>query len=113
MNRFKNCPTSHVIPGIFNVINVVRHSIPGDGTVFPNTNMADIRPFMLYFEVLNSIASLFCEIHVQTNTQPSLLRPSFAKLNLIINYRPTHYPTHPYFCAGDTVKIVLPSRLLF
>ena len=35
INRLKKCPTSHVISGILNVINVVRHYIPGDGKVFP------------------------------------------------------------------------------
>ena len=31
----KECPTAHVISGILNVINVVRHYFLGDGKVFP------------------------------------------------------------------------------
>ena len=34
VNRLKKCPTSHVISGIMNVINVVRHYMLGDGNVF-------------------------------------------------------------------------------
>ena len=35
VNKLKKCPTSHVISGILNDINVVRHYILGDGKLFP------------------------------------------------------------------------------
>ena len=35
INRFKKCPMSHLISGIFDIINVVRHYILGHGKVFP------------------------------------------------------------------------------
>ena len=68
INRLKKCPTSHVISGILNVINVVRHYIPGDGKVFPRHQHA--RHMTIYIIL----------------TYSSNLRP-FAKL---IDYKPTH-----------------------
>ena len=45
--RSKECPTAHVISGILNVINVVKHYLLGDGKVFPDTNMPDMRPLLI------------------------------------------------------------------
>ena len=42
--RLKECPTAHVISGILNVINVVRHYLLGDGKFSPDTDMPDMRP---------------------------------------------------------------------
>ena len=55
-----------MISGILNIINVVRYYILGDEKFFPDTNMPDMGPFILY------------SIH---------LCLSFAKL---INYIPIH-----------------------
>ena len=84
-NRLKQCPTAHVISGILNIINVVRHYVIGDGTVFPPHQHARhattfstirLRIWPYYFFVP------FCEMNqLQTNPQPTLLRPSFAKLD--------------------------------
>ena len=65
INRLKKCPTSHVIPGILNVINAVRHCILGDGEVFPPHQHA--RHATIYI-IVNSFASLFCEINYSRGT---------------------------------------------
>ena len=69
INRLKKCPTSHVISGTLNAINVVRHYILGDGKVFP----WHVRHATMY-----TIPGTWYSIN---------LRPSFAKL---INYKPTY-----------------------
>ena len=73
INRLKKCPTSHVISGILNVINVVRRYIPGDGKVFPWHQHG--RHSTIYIILNDSL----------------ILRTSFAKL---INHKQTH--NHPY-----------------
>ena len=97
-----------MISGILNVINVVRHYILGDGEVFPRHQYVTTDIVLNYFASLsrnelitnqltsNPIASLICEI----------------KSNYLIIDQPTT-TTHRCFCAGDTINMILPSRLLF
>ena len=42
----KECPPAHVISGILNVINVVRHDVVME-KFFPDTNMPDMRPLLV------------------------------------------------------------------
>ena len=46
INSLKKYPTSQVMSGILNVINVIRHYILGDGKVFPRNQQA--RHCLLY-----------------------------------------------------------------
>ena len=75
--------------------------------VFPDTNMPDMRPFILYS--INSRPPLPKLINYKTTHKPTPLRPSFAKLKLIMD-QPTTQPIWYFFYAGDI--IILPSRLL-
>ena len=81
IHRLKEYPTTHVISGNMNVINVVRHYMTSDGKVFPRHQ--HVRHSTIYI-VLNWLASLFCERkYKQIDGQPSLVPPSFAKFYLI------------------------------
>ena len=76
-------------------------------TWYPNTDL-DFIIFRLRIRIYNYQYFLFI-------VKPTLLRPSFAKFNLI-NYfeviidQPQPNPYDMYFCAGDIM--ILPSRLL-
>ena len=53
------CPTAHVISGILNVLNVVRHYLLGDGNFFPDTNMPDMRPLLIQNKInLHDLGSI-------------------------------------------------------
>ena len=76
INTLKNCPTSDVISGILNVINVIRHFILGDGKDFPRHQHARHATF------------LYCDLLIC----PSLLR------NSLITNQPTTNPIAPFIC---------------
>ena len=59
VNRLTKCLTSHVIAGILNVINVVRHHILSDEKVLPRHQHARHATINI---ILNYFASLICEI---------------------------------------------------
>ena len=80
INILKKCPTSNVISGILNVINVVRHYILGDGKIFPRHQHA--RHATTYI-ILNQHASLFLRKYFITN-QPTT--NPIASLICEINY---------------------------
>ena len=46
MYKLKECPTAHVISGILNVVNVVRHYLVME-RYFPDTNLRDMRPLLV------------------------------------------------------------------
>ena len=81
INRFKKCPASHVLSGILNVTNVVRHWRTWWWKTFSPTPTC---PTCDHFIILNYLRpSLPKLINYKTTHKSTLLRPSVAKLNLI------------------------------
>ena len=70
---------------------------------FPDTNMPDMRPFILYSISLRPSFPKLIN-YKPTNNEPYCV-PHLRNEIKFINYRPTHNPTHLYFCAGDTTIV--------